>query len=240
MLEIFMRCRFHFDNIRTFRRISLAGPAAASGAIYEEWYQYPYPDFAVDTLGPIFEGLDPRSDEVRQALSKTKTQEALTSAQSFVDAASLVFAHSVLDDIASECCRISVLAGPDDWLPAVDKRKVTIEQVRQLGYEKLKTDLLKRYIEQLAREPLMKRLDNINQRCQPVPVFKPRGHEYKYDRDRIRLLDDLRHDIIHRIEIRPFSTMTEDLDFLEKSSWFLIWMVNRHYNMNEALTQLFG
>jgi hypothetical protein len=125
----------------------------------------------------------------------------MTDTQSAVDAATVIFAHSILDDVASECCRISVHADPNAWAAAIKKRQVSIEDIENRTYEQIRDEHLGKYVSKLTRESLVKRLDLLNQRCRPVPPFYVRGKKYDYATARIKDLDILRQAIIHRVTI---------------------------------------
>jgi len=94
--DVFMRIFANFANISTFRRIALAGPATASGRIYQEYFQLPE---VLDSTGWYFSNREQvLSDDFRRELAGTMTQRLLFNAQAAVDAASLIFAHSILDE----------------------------------------------------------------------------------------------------------------------------------------------
>ena len=51
-------------------------------------------------------------------------------AQIGVDAASIVFAHSVLDAAALDYCRVTALVAPGDWESVIDQRQVKLSDLR--------------------------------------------------------------------------------------------------------------
>ena len=225
-----MRVDANFFNIRSFRRIALAGPPAASGGIYQEYFEIPE---VLNSVGWQFSDREQVfSEGFRRDIAGKMTERRLLNAQAAVDAASLVFAHSILDDAASECCKISSLIAPDNWRTNIEQRKVPLERVRNSSFDDLYNQYLSEFIEQLTREPLMKRLDFLNQKCQPVHQMTVYQVKYDYDPERVKALDNLRHDVIHRVAInQQFPTIEADLVFLEHTSRFVVWLIVQHYRV---------
>jgi len=79
------------------------------------------------------------------------TGMSLKSAQAAVDAASLVFAHSIVDAAAVGFLRIAAMASPGDWEPFVDKRKWSVVEVREFGYKRLYRDILMKELKHIER-----------------------------------------------------------------------------------------
>ena len=230
LTEAYIHCGSNFSRIRLFRRVALAGSSAVSGSILKECFAF---QVSLQNAGWKF----PKANNVlgpdwRIELATQMSDSMLLDARTAVDAASLVFAHSILDDLASECCRISSFAAPQEWASAIEKRKVALADLKNSSFQALYDSFLSEYLDQLAREPLMKRLDLLNQKCQPAPTFSPEGRVYIYDVDRIRGVDLLRHEIIHRVALnRQFPSIEEDLKYLEETCCFLVFLVNQRYQL---------
>lgn len=96
--------------------------------------------------------------------------------QNSVDAASIVFAHSILDYCVNACCRISATVAPGDWELRVSRRKLALGECKDLGYSELLRTKVNEYIEeQTRRTSLVARIDLLNEKCQPAPPYEPPG-----------------------------------------------------------------
>lgn len=214
-----------FGRIRIFRQVSMAGPPAASGEIFKRFNRLP--DGVVEEDAGVLDRM--------RSMAMQLTYNSLAEAQSAIDAASLVFAHSLLDDCASECCRISLLADPGAWMQDIVQRKVSVEQLQSSSLDQILADLRASYVEQLTKDALMKRLDTLNAKCQPVAPLRTDGVTYAYDRDRVKNLDALRHQIVHRPaeQKRLPTTLEDDLQFADNTCRFLTWMISQRHGITD-------
>jgi hypothetical protein len=224
---LFIACRTGFSRIRFFREVAMAGRPIAGQEMFERHY---------GRMQELAKNDPPDVLERCGSLVSQMTFYVVTEAQASIDAASLVFAHSILDDIASECCSISFQAAPGEWAPTIEQRKVPLGQVKDRNYQQLLLSMGADYVEQLKHDPLMKRLDIINQHCQPTAAFSWKGQPYAYDRDRIQRLDDSRHAIVHAPSVgKSLPDIEEELSFLHATSQFIIWMVCERYRLHDEL-----
>ena len=230
LTDVFMRADLNFFNIKSFRKIAEAGPLAVSEGIYQEYFQIPE---VLDSIGWQFSDREQVfSEDFRRDIAGKMTERRLQNAQAAVDAASLVFAHSILDDAASECCKVSSLVAPEDWRTNIEQRKVPLERVRNASFDDLYHEYLSEFMEQLTREPLMKRMEFLNQKCQPVHQMMVHKVKYNYDPERVKALDKPRHDVIHRVAInQQFPTIEADLEFLEHTCRFVVRLIVQHYRV---------
>ncbi len=81
---------------------------------------------------------------MKQVGSAGYAELQLNDAQAAVDAAALIFMHSVLDDAAMKCCRLIALAKPHEWERWVDDKQAPLKEVREHGYDSLFDKALKR------------------------------------------------------------------------------------------------
>ena len=113
-------------------------------------------------------------------IDETLRRSDLTSRAS-VDSASLVFAHSILDDLATECCRISAAADPNEWRHAIRDRRIRVGDLAERPAEQLIHSALAEYLDQLGKEALLKRLDILSTKCQPAPKWSFADQEFRFD-----------------------------------------------------------
>ncbi len=163
--------------------------------------------------------------------AESMTSESLRHAQASVDAASLVFAHSVLDANAIDYLRVTALAAPKDWLQDVQNKQVSLEDVLRQKSDELFHQALKKRLERLERESLNTKIDVLFARCQPPPKWSPMT-DYQFDPQRLQKVDKLRQDIVHGEALgRVIPNVEQELEYLLRTTMFLMGLVNFHYGL---------
>jgi hypothetical protein len=162
------------------------------------------------------------------------TETTLTQAQASVDAASLIFAHSVLDGVALDYCRVTALAEPGAWGQILKDRPVTLEEAKGRPFEEMLQKHLERYLDQLERESLFRKIDVIYRICQPAPNAETiRG--YTFDRGRLERLDRLRHEIIHGAALgQPIPEIEKELAYMLDTANHLMSLIAVRFGLKLA------
>jgi len=126
---------------------------------------------------------------------ENKTYDRVTeTAESAIEAGCIVFAHGILDSCVYGYLTVTSLAAPSLWEPFVDKKKVDLSEVKNQTYEQLRESKIKDLVEKAERESLLYKLDLLHK---IVPPKRKISGSYKYERDRIEKLDDIRNKIVH-------------------------------------------
>jgi len=171
-------------------------------------------------------------DQTRQM-----TEKSVTAFEAALDAASLIFSHSLLDTAAFDWCRVCALASPDDFMPYIDNRKFTLAEVQAASFSELREKAIGRHLKTLERESLLKKLDILFALCRPPPILQ----NYSYDRKRIVDLDTLRHDYVHRGWVGGrLPQGDDDLAFLSNTTTFLFHLVTQRYGIRLDPNALVG
>jgi hypothetical protein len=166
-----------------------------------------------------------------ETVAKGMTANAVSIFNVVSDASSLIFAHSVLDGAALDWCRVCALAAPDDLMPYIEKKRVSLSQVKEASFTELRDNEIHDFLLALERESLIKKLDTIFSICRPPQHFVGMEH-YRYDRERIVALDKLRHDYVHRTIINTrLPHGDDDLWYLFKTTHYLLPLVNQRYGI---------
>lgn len=92
-----------------------------------------------------------------EGVATRMTAMSLKSARASIDAASLVFAHSIVDAAAAGFLRVSAMASPADWQTTLDARKFSLADVRASGYDSLFGDLLLQELDRIERNDSLPR-----------------------------------------------------------------------------------
>ncbi len=134
--------------------------------------------------------------ELLGSLAQAMAKRSVRLAKQTVDSATLVFAHTLLDEILLDCCQISFLACPEAWYQFVTKRKVELGAVLAGSGEQLIRQAAWEEICSLRRESMQKRLERLNQVC--IPRLKaPPGPTAWIELEELNRFDRLRHGIVH-------------------------------------------
>jgi hypothetical protein len=230
--QVFKRWTNRLGFILSFRRTFLEGMPGALQSIEAGNARYvddlttrpDYDKIFLDKKG-FFEALSPGK------LSRMLTELTVGQAQTAVDAASIVFAHSLLDASALDYCRITALVAPGDWESVVDQRQIKLSDVREAGYAQILRKKLDEFFEQLERESLLKKADHLFARCKPPANWSPMA-DYLYDRERLRRLDDYRHEVIHGVNSLPkIADAEKEVDYLTRTVLFFQGLVNLQYGL---------
>jgi hypothetical protein len=166
-----------------------------------------------------------------EKIIQNMTEQTIRESDLAMNAASIVFVHSVLDAAVFDYCRVTALIAPPDWESVVERRSVSLGEVRAANYGSLLQQKLKEYFTQLERESLLTKADQLFARCKPPEKWSPMNH-YEYDRDRLERLDRYRHDVIHGDNlIRELKNPDDEVDYLMRTALFYMGMVNLHYGL---------
>lgn len=180
------------------------------------------------------------SDELKAFLRSGMTRTAISNSKVAIDAASLVFAQSMLDDAALSYCHVCAMIAPDDWAGLLDLKKVDYAALRAKSVETIRDELLASVLKQLERESLMKKVDTLHVLCKPTEGFAPIGN-YTYKRERLDEIDNKRHRIIHADGLKsPLVDVEADLQYILKTSNYLMALVNHRYQVQIHPYKAFG
>lgn len=147
-----------------------------------------------------------------------------------MDAAALVFAHAVLDDTALQYCRVSALAGPEDWERRVLEKKVTVQDVKARGIAEVLRELVEAQLKQLERESLVEKVECLLRCCRPPTGFAP-VDGFEFSMTRLRAVDQLRHDAVHGDRPGVIPSARAELEYLFAMGGFLSALVGQRYGL---------
>jgi hypothetical protein len=174
-------------------------------------------------------------------LGNVAAQVLFTSSYAALDAAVLVYYHSLLDASAFDYCRVTALHAPQDWEQDLKATQVPLLETKSKSYDRLLQAKLDERLERLERESLLTKVDRLFARCNPSPGWSPMVG-YLFDRDRIKQFDDQRHEIVHGKAIgKPltlFQLSIENLFYVQQTGMYLMGLVNCKYGLRVAPSYL--
>ena len=166
-------------------------------------------------------------------MAQEMTRFAVESSSLAVDAASIVFAHTILDDMALECSK--VIASVDSQVERlVQERKASLQEWRDRGYAVVRREMLEKYLEELGDKSLLEKVDFIFAHCRP-PAGWSKMEGYEFDRDRLSKFDTLRHEVVHGDAwATSVPKMDDELFFLFQTGVHFIALINYRYGLKMA------
>lgn len=150
--------------------------------------------------------------------------------QAAVDAASLVFAHSVLDDAALGYCRVMGLHAPEEFLFKIRDKQVKLGEAIAQGASELIAEKVNGFLNDLERESLVKKIDLLFAICQPQPGQSSLKN-FVFDMSRLRQLDSLRHDFVHKQGNVLLPKGEEDIEYLRDTGNHLMGLLNERFGL---------
>jgi hypothetical protein len=176
----------------------------------------------------------PMSTDQYRKLGKSGAQAIFDSSYASLDAAVLVFYHSLLDALAFDYCRVTVLHAPRDWEQDLKNTQVQLLQTQSKSYDQLLQAKLDERLEKLERESLLTKVDRLFARCNPPSGWSPMV-AYAFDRERIKRFDDQRHEIVHGKALgKPptlFQVSDENLFYVQQTGMYFMGLVNFKYHL---------
>jgi hypothetical protein len=221
--DVTMRMGGGWAEVWTFREVSEAGLATAHSEVVRKKHK--------GVRGIIYGLGRGWNDEYTQlfgtpeGLAAREAEWSLASTRASVDAASLVFAHSVVDASATGFLRVASMIAPEDWQEFLDNKKWSVAEVREQGYDKLFRGLVFDEMVQIERNlSLPKKGQRLKQLCRPDRNIEG------YEEAQLERVDRLRHDIIHGAALgQEISTIDADLELLERLGWYFFQIVHQRY-----------
>lgn len=236
--EIFIRTADAKLSVFAFRGMGQLGLPHAKNEEARTWEQNFKRGFARAEEIAAFSGQKDSFHRFFENEAKRITDKSVTAFESALDAASLIFLHSILDTAAFDWCRVCAVACPDDFMPYIGNRQFTLTEVQAASFSELREKAICRHLETLERESLLKKLDILCALCHPPPSLL---QNYSYDRKRIVDLDTLRHDYVHRGWVGGrLPQGDDDLVCLLNTTSFLFHLVTQRYGIRLDPNALVG
>jgi len=76
-------------------------------------------------------------------------------------AASLVFAHSVFEGCVYDLLRMTVEAGPEDWLPLINNKQVTVNELATQSKDDILLRLVEERLGSLDHQSVLEKIDRL-------------------------------------------------------------------------------
>ena len=177
------------------------------------------------------------SNAFNAALLMKNPDAIIEQSQKRIDAASVVFMHSLLDATLFSLCLISHDVNPNDWLGFVKERQLKIGDVLANGQDAAMKIVSRDYVSSLERESVIKKSDKLHAICKP-PTDANYASNYAFSRDALESFDKLRHDIVHGLKFgAEIPKVEEKLDFALKTGVYFSRMVGEKYKLGLEISK---
>jgi len=167
-------------------------------------------------------------------------ESAISNARRMTDAASIVFAHSILDAFSGDLLTLGIQLDESRYFRFISERRIKVSEVlagepSALDAERVRdwlTIKVKELVEnELKRESLCKKIDCLHSICKPESEFL-KGGDFRYDRSRLQKVDKKRHNIVHGLDFASnLDSIAEDLDYIMSTGVYLTFMVAMGFNL---------
>lgn len=128
----------------------------------------------------------------------TMQQKLQDTAQKNINAASIVFAHGVIEEFAYGYLTITSWMKPESWEYLIENKKVEIKSLKNKPYKEICGEKIDKLIKsEISRKSLIHKMDLLHKIAPPKTDFILPPESFLYDRKRIIKLDDIRQKIVH-------------------------------------------
>ncbi len=221
-----------WNAVSTFRQVVHAGFAAAvrakaeeAAGLYDQLISDPnYTKFLLDVEG--FQKAMPKDKFVAFGV-----KESAETSTNLLNAATVLFAHSMVEGAAMDYCRVTALQAPQDWEADLLSKQVPLAQVRATPFDQIRKIKLDVLLEELEMKPLIDKIDRLHARCRPEKGWSEMA-EYSFDLERIKSLDRLRQDIVHGDALgQTIKNADAEFVYMNKTCWYFMSLVNLRYGL---------
>lgn len=194
-LAAFGRFFLNIFNLGIFYGTTTKFLGSGESQIEKEWLQATKEGFTSPKHRKIFEKYQVFKDEdFMNGLSTAFAKASTRLSTRAVESTTLVFAHTILDETLSECCRISFIASPKEWFQFVQERKVKLGELEKA--KDMRKNKAWEFIGELERESILQRFDFLHKVCAPKMKGKQLPTAW-INREQLETFDKLRHRVIH-------------------------------------------
>ncbi len=180
--------------------------------------------------------LERTGDFLREKL----TEQTMKNATWSVDAASLVFAHSILDDGLSSFIWITTSVATEYWKKRIEKKMVELSELQDVpSLDHVVDSLINKEAEKVCRSAsLIEKCNLLHAICNPKGGA-PRHPEYKFNRDALTKIDRRRQEVVHGELLRSeLLELEADLQYLRDTWNYFFVMMHESFGLHIDPSQM--
>jgi len=174
----------------------------------------------------------------KQLLSRLMADQSKANVVWAIDAASVIFMHSMLDDVLASLCEVAALQSPSDWENEVEQKGFELKQIKQKTYSDLFKEALRKRLNRLKNDSVIDKCDLLHRLCKPPAHFTPiKGHAF--DVTRLESIDQKRHNIVHSGTLgQQLGDVEGDLQYLRDTANYFWALINHKYGLRLSIAAM--
>lgn len=230
---VFSRMNKGWAVIDSLRNVALAGMPYAAKIVDTQHRSFVSDITSSGELEKHIIGIKDSEDLRRTAdfLREKLTEQTLKNASYSVDAASLVFAHTVLDDALSSFLEITSEVATTYWKDRVKKKQVELDSILERGLDNALGSLIKKEVSAIRRnDSVIKKAELLHAICR-----QSEGSDhptYKFDPEKLREIDKLRQNIVHGDLLGgAIPEVEKKLTYLRDSWMYFFMMMHKSFGL---------
>jgi hypothetical protein len=226
---VFLRMNTGWSTITSLRRVAFIGMSHAPKVLEEEHRR------GLDYLiseGCMKEMVDAADLEgTTILLGSSLTELVLQNASGSLDAASLVFAHTILDDALSSFVEMTAEMAPAFWQKRVERKKIELAQLAANSQEELMDMVIRDELWRIKRnDSLSRKALLLHEICHLTP--KARNAEYQWNIETLQQIDQTRQEIVHGDLLGKEIPETEKkLKYLQNTWYYFMFMMHEAFGL---------
>jgi len=172
----------------------------------------PYLDRSIrETMGDDFPQLS--NPAAHPAILQRLAEDKIALARSAIDSASVVIVHAAIDEAVNDYLLLIAKAEPALWEEEVSEKTVPMKTIRLTKYSELLQEKCLAAAKGLMHQSLPNKVEWVLTACyrNDCTLSPP---EFRFDVDRLRKFDALRHEVAHGSTCATVANMDEVLLFL--------------------------
>jgi hypothetical protein len=146
------------------------------------------------------------------ALARVSPFEAVEKVTHQVAISSLIVAHAFFEKVLKDLLRLTIICDRPRWLSYVTKQKLELSDIKAKGLEACEDELFESNLRSLGLAGMDSLLGRVLSFCKgdvSTSTFYPK---YRFDRDRFKALDELRHQYAHHRSKKQYTIKQAGLD----------------------------
>lgn len=195
MTKAWLRATGGLGEIYTLREVTMQRPYGWEQA-YIHTKINEFRGFATDPANAQMWVHPVTSDRIDE-LAATMAQSALRKADFLIDSASIVFAHSIIEEALVAFLECGALAMPEVWAGDLSAKRISFDEIRLKSLDRLHLEVLVEHLQQLERKSLRDKAKIFMARFPPPDSNQSLSLDYCYDELQLDQLDARRTAIIH-------------------------------------------
>ncbi len=221
--------------IDSLRRVSYAGIPYAKQVVAAEDRSLVASLISSGNLEKFIIGIKDEGDLQRTGdfLREKLTEQAIKNAAYSIDAASLVFAHTILDEALSAFLEITSQVATAFWRKRIEKKKIEVSELKDdRSFAEILSLIIAKEIATMRRNAsLIEKCNLLHQICKPEAGTMP-ATDYKFDSAVLLKLDQVRHDVIHGDQFGKEMPETEkNLKYLHDTWNYFFMLMHKSFGL---------